>query len=311
MASKLVIHHFKKDAYPKTTEEAVQQSNLGNWEAVKEDILDIRNQKIPSGAAVVRKEKDETLPLHNHVLGIVGKNYTVVPNSKVFAPFQTFLEAGRVNVISIGELDDGATLFMQSSIVELPNFSVGDDGQDLIEPYFLVSNSHDGSRQFQINVGQTRVVCQNTLAMARSAGHLLKARHTSGIMVKLDSVIEIINETVLQCKNDSETYARMRDKKASIPELEAYLKKLIGSEDPQRRAKGAYEKMLELALKSPGNDANDLNWWSAFNGVTNYLTHYAQPKKPESMLKSGWFGPNATKTEKAMDLALEFAGLAV
>ncbi len=48
------------------------------------------------------------------------------------------------------------------------------------------------------------------------------------------------------------------------------------------------------------------SWWSAYNAVTEYLTHH-QGHSAETRLASGAFGPNAILTEKALDTALEMS----
>lgn len=149
------------------------------------DTIPVSKQHIvPSHMATVRTDTDG-------MLGVVGKDYGIVQNTKAFE-FIDFIKdcAGEAPLIeTAGVLNGGSRIFVTA---QLGNqcFDLGPN--DPMKTYVIFTNSHDGSGSVTAIISNVRVVCQNTLALAlRGAGkNKLKFNHTSGVHKRLDWEIE-------------------------------------------------------------------------------------------------------------------------
>lgn len=56
------------------------------------------------------------------------------------------------------------------------------------------------------------------------------------------------------------------------------------------------------------NAASRGSWWTAYNAVTQYLTH-ERGRSEQTRLAALWYGDSAKKNEKALNLAFEMAGI--
>lgn len=306
----LRIHHFDlKKTYTNVSDAVVDASM--DWDVKQGKLLDEDTQQpVPSVFNIKRIEKDPTSSLHNLSLGIMTDKYVPVPNTKLFNPFNSFLESGAVRPVSMGELKQGRVLYMQGQIVGTEELSVGNDGQDKIAPYLVCYNSHDGTRSFGIGHNQVRIVCQNTLMMAMKRGALARYVHRKGILEKVDNVVDIIKKVTDEWQASLDIAAQLRDSKLNANGLEEYVRKFMGVSPTDKlthRTKGQFDKIMTAATDSPGNDKNDVSLWSAYNAVTHYNTHTFG--RADNRIYNNLFGEAAQDNFDAWKLAVETAGL--
>ena len=68
------------------------------------------------------------------------------------------------------------------------------------------------------------------------------------------------------------------------------------------------DRIVSLALHGRGNNPGELTAWSAYNGVTEWTSHFRTPSASVSARqKSLWFGTSAGTNRKALELALALA----
>lgn len=74
--------------------------------------------------------------------------------------------------------------------------------------------------------------------------------------------------------------------------------------------KAILETMLENMENGIGteNEPSRGSWWTAYNAVTQYLTH-DRGRTDETRLASLWYGDSSVKNAEALELALEMAGI--
>jgi phage/plasmid-like protein (TIGR03299 family) len=308
----LRIVHFDKNQNFKTTEEAVIAAEM-DWEIVSRPVLDDETKEaIPNVVNIKRMEKDETKLTHRLSLGLHSNRYEAVQNKSLFKPFDSFLETGKVRIVSAGEMKDGRLLYMQGQIIGKEESSVGGDGQDKVANYITCFNSHDGSKPFGVGNNNTRIVCQNTLMMAIKQSNLVKYVHKKGINEKVDQVVEILSQLTQDWDANMEKAARLRDHKLDAANLEKFMRAFMGV-DPLKELKGktqsSLDKLMDAAMRSPGNSETDVNLWSAYNAISYNLTHIGGKK--DNRLYSNLFGEKANQNLSAWRQALEFASLAV
>lgn len=144
-----------------TSAEAIRLGGQ-DWTVTKrplEAVMPDGDRKLVADAfAVVR---DDT----QNVLGVVGPQYTPFQNREAYDFMDAIVGEKLAVWESVGSLKEGRTVFM---LAKLPSeIRVGRD--DVVKPYTLLVNTHDGTAAFKAFDTSIRVVCQNTLTMAFSA----------------------------------------------------------------------------------------------------------------------------------------------
>lgn len=243
-------------------------------------------------------------------LGTVGPAYRVLQNREIFGYFQRFLDTGAIAFESCGSLDGGRRVFVQAKLCR-DDFDIG--GGDLIRPYLLIASGHDGLFSTRVGFTPQRVVCQNTLSMAISRGGLLKVRHTSGQKDALDTIMETVDLANQQFVANCEQYQKLQRCPITKDTLVKYVKHVLGigedqtRKDVPRKAK-QLDRIVSLALHGRGQSPGELTLWSAYNGVTEWVSHFRQPSAtPDKRLKSIYFGASRDTNETALAHALTLA----
>lgn len=95
------------------------------------------------------------------VLGVVGKQYRVFQNAEAFDFMDAIVGEKLAMYETAGSLKGGRRVWMLARIPK--EYRVG---EDLVEPYVLLTNAHDGTQSLRMLPTTVRVVCQNTLNLA-------------------------------------------------------------------------------------------------------------------------------------------------
>jgi phage/plasmid-like protein (TIGR03299 family) len=142
------------------------------------------------------------------VLGEVGRDYTIVQNCEAIEWFRPFVESGEAAIECVGSLREGSRVFALAKLNREPMAVVPGDE---VCPYLLLANAHDGTLRLHVGFSAIRVVCANTLQMARTdrRSKLLQLRHTPGIRLALDTVRETIDVANRQFVATIEQFQRL------------------------------------------------------------------------------------------------------
>jgi phage/plasmid-like protein (TIGR03299 family) len=145
----------------------------------------------------------------NAYLGTVGSRYQPIQNADGFAMLDSVLGEFGAKYEAAGSLYGGKRVFM---LVRLPEqaFSVG--SRDKVEAFALFTNPHDGSAVAECFATSNRVVCANTLRIARSGQKDgLRIRHTGDLKSKVRDAQSALGITVREFKSfaaDAEVMGR-------------------------------------------------------------------------------------------------------
>ena len=293
---------------PPTIEEAILAAGL-SWNVITKPLQTIETQETVPALATVR-ESD------GRILGVVGPGYHPLQNSQAFDFFRPFLDAKEASIETAGSLRHGQRVFILAKINRDPLVI---KGNDTVEKYVLLSNSHDGTLAVRVGFTPIRVVCNNTLQMAHGdkASKLIRVRHTKGVVTSLDKVREIMNLANSEFEATAAQYRILADKQISSKDLEKYVK-LVFSTKKQREEAGSMEqltvgtKILEnvipLFQKGRGNDLQEIrgSYWAAYNAINEYL-QYERGETNEGRIDSLWFGQSASLNKRALDIGLDLA----
>ena len=279
-------------------------------EAIKAAGLDFHVEKM------YLKTEYHDLPVTDHfatirtdtmkVLGVVGTRYTPVQNRDAFIAFDSLVGEGQAIYHTAGALGKGERVWI---LAKLPNF-IHVHGNDIVEKFLLLTNTHDGSSTVSIKLTPIRVVCQNTLSIALSGSEQqVRIRHTSQAGEKLKQAHEILGLTNKFFEITGRYYTAMSFKRINDVMLNRYLKQVFPTPLFTMHSsyiKATHEKILELYETGVGAEMVRGTLWGAYNAVTEYVDHYRLESKSDSMrLKSMWYGTGDILKKKAFRSAVE------
>jgi phage/plasmid-like protein (TIGR03299 family) len=153
------------------------------------------------------------------MLGSVGSRYTPIQNSAGFKFLDSVLGSFGAKYESAGACYGGKRVWM---LVRLPAQSFAVNQTDEINAYALFTNPHDGSGVAECFPTSERVVCANTLRVARDKDTAkgIRIRHTGDVQTKIDSAKRALGlavESFDTFKQSAERLSTIR-----VPSIENY-----------------------------------------------------------------------------------------
>ena len=285
-----------------TAAQAIEAAGL-DWEVVTEPVYrDIQVddwrpkdfKQIERKRVVVRQDTDE-------VFGVMSSGYTPVQNTTAFDLIDSVVGSGDAAFHTVGSLFGGRRVWM---LCKLQGDYRLDNGEKL-ESFILLDNSHDGTAALRMRLTSVRVVCSNTLGAATSSRAAFAARHTSGIMGRVNEARDLLGLNAVYMERLIEDANRIAEQAWSHAEMEDMTYKLLDLDDDRAidRQHGikapAASKMLDLFYLGEGNRGETK--WDALNAVTEYLDYSAGSRSIDSLdstddavvsrrLQNSWLG---------------------
>jgi len=264
-------------------------------------------ERIEGSFATLRIYTDGTIK----ALGTVGSKYDPLQPIEAFEWFQPWLDTKEVAIETCGTLRGGRVDWVMARILR-DNLNVG--GGDSIAKYLTITTSHDGTEATRVGFTPVRIVCANTLAMAHShqLSKLLRVRHTASQKTTLDAIRDTINLVDQEFNATGAQYAKLMTCGISMSDLRRYVK-LVCEVDPDMpdkalggRKRNQIDAIIKLAINGTGQDGS-LTAWSAYNGVTEYVTHHAGSDAQKRLLSNMGNGTYAAMNQRALDLAMQLS----
>jgi phage/plasmid-like protein (TIGR03299 family) len=176
-----------------TSEHALRLAGL-DWQVAKQqltyrDPVTEQSREATGAFGVIRQD-------NGAILGTVGSKYKPFQNSDGFAMLDGVLADFGARYEAAGSLYGGERVFM---LVRLPEqaFTVGH--RDQVEAYALFTNPHDGTGCAECFATSQRVVCANTLRVARNGKKGgIKLRHTGDLKARVKDAQRALGLTVRQ-----------------------------------------------------------------------------------------------------------------
>ena len=274
-------------------------------------------KKISDKVAKIRSDTGE-------VLGTVGDGYYTLQNEKLAELIDSLgLETGAARCESAGSLKGGKVVFF---LVRTSTFKLA--GDDEVHTYTLFANFHDGSGSFRALGTSIRVVCNNTLNFAFSAGsgQGIAIRHTSGMEDMIESskaALGILGKKAQRFQEASEAMAAkplagdsLRDFFLDVYQTTNGAIPASPTNASERRSRRRAEKIVGQWLTNlndprQADKATAGSVWSALNAVTQWADHdrtvrTASDDKKSARDFSNLFGTSAdfkaTAAKKALAL---------
>lgn len=250
------------------------------------------------------------------VLGVVGKRYHVFQNREAFDFMDAIVGDKLAMFETAGSLRGGRRIWMLARIPT--EYRAGPD--DLIKPYVLLINSHDGSTSLRMIPTTVRVVCQNTLNLAlnhAAPGEGIAIPHRPSLEERVREARQRLGIVAARFDQfDAELHA-MLDTPLVTRQVEAYFRDLLPTPatDRQRQSR---DRMLDQFRANFEDDINILpgvasTAWAAYNAVSQFADHQrnfrgqSAQARAENRLSSVWFGSSHRLKQQAYDAALDLA----
>jgi phage/plasmid-like protein (TIGR03299 family) len=281
----------KKLDQPATLDEALAAGGL-DWTVSTVPIVPAGepDSTIAHRVAVVR---DDRLPGQaGRVVGVVHPGFRPLQNREGAELFDSLLGQGKPIYHTGGYLRHGEVVWLLARVPH--EICLG--GNDVLEPYLLFTNSHDGSVAIDIRLTTIRVVCQNTLSMALNSGKVGKVfrRSHNGSAAQLQTEAKGFFEfAIKQCEETEALFKRLAKAKCTQPEFQSFLSRLMP--DPtlpstaatNARVRRAHETRLKT-LRLTRDEITDVHlngialqgippaeetWWGVLNSLTGWVDH--------------------------------------
>lgn len=149
---------------------------------------------------------------------------------------------------------------------------------DTVEPFMVLTNSHDGFGSLKVCMTPVRVVCQNTLNMALdSAKRTWNVRHTGSISAKMTAAQQTLGLASQYVAELDKTATLLTKVKISNLDFQTLANQMFPIADDMTARKQDSQAMLQAQLKNAW-EVDDLGnirgtGWGFINAVSDMATH--------------------------------------
>ena len=240
--------------------------------------------------AVVRTDRAPGMP--GRVLGVVHPGFRPLQNEDGVRLFDNLLGRGDAIYHTGGYLGSGEVVWL---LARVPG-AIKVSDRDVLEPYLLFTNSHDGSIGIDIRLTTVRVVCQNTLSLALHTGPrrqvFRRAHRGSPELLQLEAKA-FFAFSQERMKEAEALFQHLAKSPCSDEAFDRFLLQLLP--EPRRPATAdanpAVGKAWETRAKTIAASRASIqrvraegieeraippakpNWWEALNSVTAWVDH--------------------------------------
>lgn len=258
-------------------------------------------QRSINRSALVRSSDDR-------ILDIVTNDWHPMQNLDAFKFFDEYVKRGDLEMHTAGALDNGRVVWALAKMKESFELFKGDK----IDQYMLFSNPHKYGYAAEARSVFTRVVCENTVAVALRENTLNSVKISHRAEFDQDRVKMELGIAHQKADDYKEIAKFLGESKAKKQDIVEYFKTLFPVLSAKKEGEGrkTISKNASLALEvletQPGTQFAPGSWWQAVNAVT-FMTNHMLGKSQDRRLASTWYGSNKNLNSKAIKLALEYA----
>lgn len=252
---------------------------------------------------------------HRTRIGEVGPGFRPLDNADALGWFSPLIAEGLVDLETAGSLHGGARVWIMARLrgADPVEIAPGDE----VLPFLLLAHGHDGKAAIRCGLTPVRVVCQNTLAAAVDRRDLVVIRHTASAAAMLDDARDAIRGEIDRFARTADGWRFLASRPASDDDLARLVRGVFGTGEPDDDTSEAAEEIAEGGagsrvlgkirdLYESGRGARPGTWWTAYNAVTEYLTH-ERGRSAEGRFAALHFGEGRKLGARALSLALHFA----
>jgi len=247
------------------------------------------------------------------ILGCVGKGYEVLQDEDTVMDMDSFRMQGLATFETAGLLRDATRFFVMMKITE-GNISLNTPNgkKDLLYTFLCSSHGHDGSLAEELTPTNIRVVCANTMGLARAQGKKDKVsfyiKHTRNAQHRLQQALKAFKETIIFNKEFAEYAQTLVDTSFDDKQIVKFVEKLFPAKETGEVTGGSHKGRYEVArLFIEGKGHQELaivgTAWGALNAAYEYYdwerptkgdSDFSDIEKKAKMWESSQFSPQIT-----------------
>ena len=279
--------------HPKTARDAIEIARL-DYTVVKRP-LKLKKYSEQDAYTTARTDTDE-------ILGFVNESYEPIQNIDAFKFFDTLVADDEARYETAGVLGKGECIWI---LARLPG-CIKVHGNDIVNKYLLLTNSHDSSPCIRVKVAPIRVVCNNTLTSTLQGAGEIKITPTSSAIWNFEQAFTMLVSANSLYEQLEAIFNGMATRKITDDQLREYVQALVPDNEMAKntaRTEKIRNSVLELHDSGQGAHLSRGTLWGAFNSVTEYTDHMMFGRDSNSRLNSIWFGSGEQLKLKAFHLA--------
>lgn len=279
---------------PVTWEAALEAGGL-QWRVSEVPLVTSENPPSPAPMRKAIVRVDRQPGEWGRVLGVCHQGFRPLQNKDGAVLFDAIFGQGRRVYHTGGYLGSGETIWLLAKLGVSLEVVPG----DVVEPYALFTNSHNGSLAIHIKLTTVRVVCQNTLALAladkKLGVHFSRAHQGQFREVALEAQayfarclqqFEALRRSFQELSQricNEEHFGKILDDLMPEPKPPRYPRnpKLVTAYERRREEVADARRALTL-LRTSGRgmdiDGARGTFWGALNAVTEYVDHHSPVK---------------------------------
>jgi phage/plasmid-like protein (TIGR03299 family) len=279
-----------------TLEQAIEAAGL-DWNVGDVNLVTAENPPSPISKRKGLVRLDRKAGDSQRVLGVAHRGFAPIQNREAGLLFDAIFGNGQPVYHTGGYLGAGEVIWLLAKI----DSTIRIGSKDVIEPYALLANSHDGSMALNIRLTTIRVVCQNTLALAmdQHLGRQFRRSHQGPFSGHARAAQDFFKATLSELNSIGDTYVQLSKRKCS----EEAFGKIVSTLLPEpkrprsfdqnpglRRAwenrlaevTDARKKISELRESGKGMDLDGSRgtFWGVLNAILEYVDHHRKVEGP-------------------------------
>jgi phage/plasmid-like protein (TIGR03299 family) len=211
-------------------------------------------------------------------VGMVRGRYNPLNNVDAFAFGDDILGLSGAHWITGGCLKEGSLVWMMAKLPEAVH--IGGFEDEAIQPYVMVSNSHDGSKGLEASVVTVRVVCNNTFTAAlEGAKRTHKIRHTKNMSQRMKEAKNVIGVVDTYGKNLRKLGDKLIGESFSNGDFDKFLETLVPTAGLDEgialtKAQNKQELIKGIYVNKPDLQNIKGTKWGALQAVIDYNDHH-------------------------------------
>lgn len=301
-----------------TLEEGIKIAGL-DWTV---DLQDLQTE-----AGVKTQFKGVMRSDNNECLGAVTKSYTPLQNTDAFKFFEPFIESGYASLDAAGSFRNGRKVWI---LAKINKEDIVVSGEDRVQKYIILSNSHDGGSAVRVGYTPYRISCQNTLTVAENSNksQLIRVRHGKNVVEVINSIQKTMNIIDQTFVTTQEKYRELAKKEVNKKDLAKYVQAVFSKDSLEKlllEEADVPEKEFAQVMKDKEKEEisvqrqklierveeifemeyathKQANAWTAYNSV-NYILNHERGRNTESAYNSLWFESASILDRRALALA--------
>lgn len=244
-------------------------------------------------------------------LSVVGEHYRVVQPKEVVEFYRDLSADFGFEVEVVGALQGGRKVWALANTKNA--FALR--GEDQVKGYLLLATSYDGTMATQARFTSVRVVCNNTLSLARMSKAQVSVPHNQTFnaeavkrQLQVGPAWEQFNERAAKMServvSRDEVVQLFMASYFNLASVEA-IREFNDGEGNAAKAEKLMGRLTHALFQSPGAHLASARGtlWGALQAVTFDVDHSLPSRDTGSRLAKAWFGDGETIKNRAFDFA--------